>query len=92
VLALYGLEFRPDSKFYVVNRARSLSEAEDRAHRLRGAMSARGVHPDMLASCRAELVQNHAFHAVLEASKSVGAKLRRKASLTSDGAALVTSH
>jgi len=89
VLALYGLEFRTDSKFYVVDRAQSLSEAEDRAHRLRGAMSARGVHPDVLASCRAELVQNNAFHAVLEASKSVGAKLRQRASLTSDGAALV---
>jgi uncharacterized protein (TIGR02391 family) len=34
-------------------------------------------------------VQNNAFHAVLEASKSVAEKIRRKAALQSDGAHLV---
>lgn len=89
VLALSGFEYRPDGKFGRVNRAATLSEAETRAHRLRASLSARGVHPDVLAACRVELVQNNAFHAVLEASKSVGEKLRLRCGLKSDGAQLV---
>lgn len=89
VLALCGFEYRADGKFGVVRTAATLSEAEARAHRLRAALSARGVHPDVIAACRAELVQHNAFHAVLEASKSVGEKLRREAGLHSDGAQLV---
>jgi uncharacterized protein (TIGR02391 family) len=89
VLALCGYEFRPDGRFGVVDAASTLSEAEERAHRLRAALSARGVHPDVIAACRAELVQNNVFHAVLEASKSVAEKLRQKAGLQSDGAPLV---
>ena len=89
VLAMCGFEYRSDGKFVSVNAAATLSEAEARAHRLRAALSARGVHPDVIGFCRAELVQQNAFHAVLEASKSVAEKLRRRARLRSDGAQLV---
>ncbi|MBA3341494.1 MAG: TIGR02391 family protein [Gemmatimonadaceae bacterium] len=88
VLALCGFEYRPDGKFVIVEAASTLSEAEARAHRLRAALSSRGVHPDVIAACRVELVQHNAFHAVLEASKSVGEKLRRRTGLQSDGAQL----
>jgi len=51
------------------------------------------VHPDVLAFCRAELLQQNYFHAVLEASKSVADKLRTLTGVTagsaSDGARLV---
>jgi uncharacterized protein (TIGR02391 family) len=89
VLALCGLDLRDDAKFYRVAPARTLAEAEQRAHRLRAALSARGVHRDVIASCRAELVQNNCFHAVLEASKGVAEKIRVRCALTSDGAPLV---
>lgn len=89
VLVLCGFEYRPDGKFAAVDRATTLSEAEVRAHSLRASLSARGVHPDVIASCRVELVQHNAFHAVLEASKSVGEKLRVRCGLQSDGAQLV---
>jgi uncharacterized protein (TIGR02391 family) len=88
-LAMCGFEFRADGRFGIVSTAATLSEAEARAHRLRAALSQRGVHPDVVAFCRAELVQQNAFHAVLEASKSVAEKLRRRAALQSDGAQLV---
>lgn len=88
-LAFYGLEFGEDGRFHTVNRAASLSEAEERAHRLRAALSGRGVHPDVLTYCRAELLQNNCFHAVLEATKGVAEKIRRRARLTGDGAQLV---
>lgn len=89
VLAMCGFEYRADGKFGVVSTAATLSEAEARAHRLRAALSSRGVHSDVIAFCRAELVQQNVFHAVLEASKSVAEKLRRRTGLQSDGAQLV---
>jgi uncharacterized protein (TIGR02391 family) len=42
-----------------------------------------------LVFCRAELLNDNYFHAVLEAVKSVGDKLRSKTGLLDDGAALV---
>lgn len=89
VLVMCGFEYRANGKFAIVSTAATLSEAEARAHRLRAALSSRGVHPDVVAFCRAELVQHNAFHAVLEASKSVADKLRRRSGLQSDGAQLV---
>ncbi len=52
-------------------------------------MEGRGVHPDVLAFCRAELLADNYFHAVQEAVKSVGDKVRNKTGLTDDGGVLV---
>jgi len=52
-------------------------------------LTARGVHPDVLRFCRAELVADDYFHAVLEATKSIADKLRARTGLTDDGAVLV---
>lgn len=88
-LAFVGLEFGPDGKFRKVGRASTLDEAERRAAGLRSALTDRNVHPDVLAYCRAELVADNYFHAVLEATKSVAVKLRRLSGLTTDGSDLV---
>jgi uncharacterized protein (TIGR02391 family) len=42
-----------------------------------------------LRFCRAELLQENYFHAVLEAAKSVAEKIRNRTGLRGDGAALV---
>ena len=89
-LLLYGgLEFREDGKFHKTKKASSLPEAEQRANRLRSALERRGVHPDVLLYCSAEFLGNNPFHAVLEATKSVAEKIRKKTGLTGDGAQLV---
>jgi len=88
-LAFHGLAFREDGKFHRTGVAATLSEAEDRARRLRTALEQRGIHQDVIRYCRAEFLQNNCFHAVLEASKSVAEKLRKKSGFTSDGAELV---
>jgi uncharacterized protein (TIGR02391 family) len=90
VLSYLGLEYAEDGRFHTVSVARTLSEAEARAGRLRAALSARGAHPDVVAACRKELLADDCFHAVLEASKSVAEKIRIRAGLVSDGALLVT--
>lgn len=65
VLSFAGLQLRSDGKLVRVTAARTLGEAEERANRLQTKLKARDVHPDVLAFCRAELVQENYFHAVL---------------------------
>ena len=89
-LLLYdGLEFGEDGKFHRTKKASSLPEAQRRANRLRSALERRGVHPDVLRYCSAEFLGDNPFHAVLEATKSVAEKIRKKTGLMSDGARLV---
>lgn len=88
VLAFRGLQFTAQGKFARVPRARTLGEAERRANQLREKLKARDVHPDVLRFCKAELLKDNYFHAVLEAMKSIDAKIKTLTSLDSDGAAL----
>ena len=88
-LAFVGLEYREDGKFGPIAAAATLSEAQQRAHRLDAALRQRSVHPDVLSYCRAELLQHDSFHAVLEATKSVAEKMRARTGLGSDGGTLV---
>ncbi|MFK5596145.1 TIGR02391 family protein [Methylobacterium sp. HMF5984] len=70
-------------------KATTVSEARRRAGELRSDLQSRGTHPDVLSFCREELLAENYFHAVLEAVKSVGAKLRASTGLTDDGNSLV---
>jgi len=67
-LAFVGLQLGEDGRFHRVSRANTLSEAERRASRLRKMLTNRDVHQDVLVFCRAELLQDNYFHAVLEVS------------------------
>jgi uncharacterized protein (TIGR02391 family) len=89
ILAFAGLGVGEDGKLRTVQVAKTLSEAQQRAGRLRAELERRSVHPDVLRFCRVELLQENYFHAVLEATKSVGEKIRAKSDLDDDGAPLV---
>jgi len=88
-LAFCGLAVDATGKLKTVSKAATLGEAARRAHELRADLTSRGVHPDVLAFCKAELLADDYFHAVLEASKSVFDKLRVRTGLTEDGGQLV---
>jgi uncharacterized protein (TIGR02391 family) len=88
-LGFSELRLEADGRLIRVPKTRTLDEAEERADRLRAKLSARQVHPDVLAHCRPELTQHNYFHAVLEAAKSVFEKIRQRTGLTADGAALI---
>ncbi len=88
ILLLSGLELKPDGRLVPVATARTADDARARADRLKTRLRERGVHADVLHFCRAELVQRNYFHAVLEASKSVSAKIRQRTGLSSDGTKL----
>ena len=88
-LAFAGLAVDASGKLSEGERAQTLSEAERRAQELKENLTARGVHPDVLRFCRAELVADVYFHAVLEATKSIADKIRNRTGLGDDGAILV---
>ena len=87
-LLLSGFEVREDGKVVTVRAARTVGEAQQRADDLRAELARRHVHPDVLAFCRAELLQQNYFHAVLKACMSVSDKLRTLAGETGDGTKL----
>ena len=47
------------------------------------------THQEVLKYCRAELVEENYFHAVLEATKGVAERIREMSGFVSDGAELV---
>ena len=89
VLAFHGLEFKDDGKFHTIKPVSTLAEAEKRAQKFTTSVSDRNLHKDLLHFCRAELLQDNYFHAVLEATKSVASKVRSMTGLNSDGAQLI---
>ena len=88
ILAFRGWHILKDGKFQRVKHAATIEEAKERADRLRAELERRQVHADVLTFCRAELLQENYFHAVLEATKSVSEKLRAKTGLTGDAGEL----
>lgn len=88
-LAFVGMHIQSNGTLKTSDAARTLTEAERRARELRDDLAVRNVHPDVLRFCRAELVADNYFHAVLEAVKSVADKIRSKTGLSEDGSALV---
>lgn len=88
-LAFSGLVIDEAGKLSSAEVASTLPEAQRRARELRTDLEGRGVHPDVLRFCRAELIADNYFHAVQEAVKSVADKMRMRTGLTDDGSTLV---
>lgn len=88
-LAFAGMVVDQTGELKHAEVAQTLPEAQRRARELRADLEGRGVHPDVLRFCRAELLADNYFHAVQEAVKSVADKIRTRTGLTDDGAALV---
>jgi uncharacterized protein (TIGR02391 family) len=65
--------------------------ARARAKRLQSSLEQRGTHSEIFKYCKAELLQENYFHAVLEAVKGVAERLREMSGLTTDGAELVNA-
>ena len=68
VISFAGLLLGDDGKLSRSAQVRTLSEAQERASRLRRQLEDRRVHPDVLRFCRSELIQDNYFHAVFEAT------------------------
>lgn len=88
-LAFGGLRLREDGQLEPVPPAATLTEAQQRASKLRSELMRRGVAADVLRFCQPELLDGNYFHAVFEATKSVAQKLRDRTGLSVDGSRLV---
>lgn len=91
VLSFSGLSVREDGKVIRTPVETTLKGARARAGALRAALEDRGAHLEILTYCRAELVDENYFHAVLEAIKGVAERIRSLSALTTDGAELVNT-
>ena len=88
-LAFAGYAVRDDGKVVHTTPETTVQGARARAGRLRTLLEGRATHAEVLKYCRAELLQENYFHAVLEAVKGVAERLRQMSGLGSDGAELV---
>ncbi len=88
-LSMMGLEIDEQGAIGKAIATKSIPDARKRAANLRNSLLRRDVHPDVLVFCREELLNDNYFHAVLEAVKSIGDKLRSRTELTDDGAPLI---
>jgi len=70
-------------------KAETLSEARQRAMRLRSQLVERGAHPRLLRYCIDEIDDENFFHAVFEASKSLAEEIRQRAGRTEDTVKLI---
>ena len=89
VLVHVGLKITDEGQVATGATASTLDEAARHANNLRAELLRRGTHPDVLRYCTAELLAKDAFHATLEAAKSVFDKIRALTQLRGDGAPLV---
>ena len=89
VLVLSGFEYGADGKFRTRPAATTLTEAERRVNTIQAKFQGRRIHLQVLKYCRAELMQDNYFHAVLEASKGLEQRIRDESGVQGSGANLV---
>jgi uncharacterized protein (TIGR02391 family) len=88
-LCFIGLELSASGKFLKSTIVQTVSEAEQKANRLKSRLETRNCHPKIFQYCRAELLAQNYFHTVFEAVKSIAEEIRQKTNLMEDGGELV---
>lgn len=89
VLVHVGLRVNEEGKVARGPAASTLDQAARHANSLRAELRRRGTHPQVLAYCTREILAKNAFHASLEAAKSVFDRLRQLTGEQLDGSQLV---
>ena len=89
VLMLHGVEINEKGQFIAISKAETVSEVQRRTKNLQQRLYGYSAHSYVLKCCRAELLQENYFHAVLEAAKSLLDRIRDMTGLIEDGTALV---
>jgi uncharacterized protein (TIGR02391 family) len=89
VLVFVGLRINDHGQIQRGAKAETLNEAAVHANSLRQELTRRSVHAEVLRYCSREVLERNAFHASLEAAKSIPDRLRKMTSLQGDGAGIV---
>ncbi len=87
VLVMVGLRLndRGQVAYLKEGPATTLTEAQQRAGRVRTELRRRGTHPDVMRYCTDELLARNNFHALLEATKSIFDRIRVATGEVADG-------
>ena len=88
-LSFIGVELNESGKYQEVNKAKTISEAEQRASRFKYKLEIRNVHELIFEYCKPELLAENYFHAVFEAIKSIADRIRKMTGLYADGNELI---
>lgn len=89
-LSLVGYRVNDEGRVApAIRTASTLDEVAELTGRLRNELTRRGVHAEALAYCRQELLRESTFHAVFEAVKGLGERLRQMLASGLDGAELI---
>ena len=91
ILAFEGLSVNDEGRIAKDSQgaARTLDEAAERSNAVHAELTRLNAHPEALRYCTSEIFAKDNFHAVLEASKSIPARLRSMTRLTGDGTRLI---
>lgn len=89
-LAFEGLEIDDtDRAITLKEKVSRLQDIELRVKGLKNKLEQRNAHPAIAAYCRAELLTDNYFHAVLEANKGLFQRIRDISGVETDGNALI---
>lgn len=88
-LSFIGLELFPNGKLQSRSIATTLDEANQTVSKLKRDLQRFNIHPQILAFCRPEIINEDLFHLIFEASKCLMVELRNLSSLATDGNTLV---
>ena len=89
-LAFEGLEIDEAGKVVVLQeKASRLQDIELRVKGLKSKLEQRNAHPFIAAYCRAELIADNYFHAVMEANKGLFQRIRDISGVKADGNKLI---
>jgi hypothetical protein len=83
VLSFSGFSVREDGKVIRTSAETTLKGARARARALRSTLEDRSAHPEVFKYCKADFLDENYFHAVLEAIKGIGERIRIMSGLTS---------
>jgi len=87
-LSFIGFELGENGKYRNVEKTQTISEAEQRASKLKYKLENRDTHEMIFNYCNAELLVDNYFHSVFEATKSIADRLREQTGLIIDGITL----
>ena len=88
-LSFIGLELTDKGKFKKIIESKTITEAEEKANRLKSKLEQRNTHPTIFKYCKAELLAENYFHTVFEATKSIAETIRLITGLMEDGSELI---
>ncbi len=89
VLSFSGFEVGEDGRVRRITKETTLRGARERAGALKSKLEDRNAHIEIYNYCKAELLDENYFHAVLEAIKGLAQRIRDLSELSLDGADLI---